>query len=179
MGGRALHLSGRILANDDERVAAVLRQVGPVEEATFDPGGGSVRAGVELGRLLRRAGIATRIAAGHECASACLFAFAGGWWRRVEPGGRVGLHRATLTRRDERVAAVAAAARKGEAGAVETALLDFERTSYTAAAAQAMFLVEMGLSLRLMVLHARTEPGDMHWLTAAELRDLNVVNDAE
>lgn len=53
--------------------------------------GGDVDAAMELGRLLRRLGVATFVAGGGQCLSSCVFAFMGGDRRTV--AGRIGIHR--------------------------------------------------------------------------------------
>ena len=53
--------------------------------------GGDVDAAMEVGRLLRRLGVATIVAREEQCLSSCVFAFMGGDQRLVE--GRVGIHR--------------------------------------------------------------------------------------
>lgn len=178
-GERVLALSGRFLQNEAERVAAVLRAVGPFDVVTFDSTGGSVRGAIEVGELLRREGLATRIESGRTCSSACLFAFAGGRHRQVERGGRVGVHRATLTGNEERIAAVVAAARSGDHGAVVRAIGRFEQASTAAATAQMQHLNDMGISVRLMALHVEVDHDAMHWLTPEELRSFAVVNALE
>jgi hypothetical protein len=53
--------------------------------------GGEVDAAMELGRLLRKLGVSTVVAAGEQCMSSCVFAFMGGDARSV--AGRIGIHR--------------------------------------------------------------------------------------
>ncbi len=53
--------------------------------------GGDVDAAMELGRLLRKLGVATLVAQGEQCLSSCVFAFMGGDQRTV--AGRIGIHR--------------------------------------------------------------------------------------
>jgi hypothetical protein len=58
---------------------------------SFASNGGEVDAAMELGRLLRRLGVSTHVAAGDQCMSSCVFAFMGGDRRTV--AGRIGIHR--------------------------------------------------------------------------------------
>ncbi len=53
--------------------------------------GGDIDTGMELGRLLRKAGIYTFVGKNDQCMSACVFAFMGGERRGV--AGRLGIHR--------------------------------------------------------------------------------------
>jgi hypothetical protein len=58
---------------------------------SFASSGGEVDAAMELGRMLRKLGVATAVAAGDQCLSSCVFAFMGGDRRTV--AGRIGIHR--------------------------------------------------------------------------------------
>ena len=53
--------------------------------------GGDADAAMDLGRLLRKMGVSTFVAAGERCLSACVFAFMGGDNRAV--AGQLGIHR--------------------------------------------------------------------------------------
>lgn len=53
--------------------------------------GGDVDAAMELGRLLRKLGVSTRVDRGDRCLSSCVFAFMGGDQRVV--AGQIGIHR--------------------------------------------------------------------------------------
>ena len=53
--------------------------------------GGDIDTGMDLGRLLRKAGIYTFVGKNDQCMSACVFAFMGGERRGV--AGRLGIHR--------------------------------------------------------------------------------------
>jgi hypothetical protein len=57
----------------------------------FASNGGDIDTAMELGRLLRKAGIYTAIGRNDQCMSACVFAFMGGERRSV--AGRLGIHR--------------------------------------------------------------------------------------
>src|SRR5205085_8662024 len=77
-GRRILRAEGAI----DEDVAARLQEAlqanEPVEEIWLRSPGGDARAGNEAGKLIRKAGIPTRIPNGWACFSACNFIFMGG-----------------------------------------------------------------------------------------------------
>jgi len=61
-----------------------------------DSTGGEVFAGMEIGRLLRRAGASLSVGKGAACISACVFALIGAASRSVADGARVGIHRPSL-----------------------------------------------------------------------------------
>jgi hypothetical protein len=59
----------------------------------FDSPGGNLMAALELGRLIRRAGVTTYVAPqGDGCFSACVYAFAGGVVRRYDGQAPLGVH---------------------------------------------------------------------------------------
>jgi len=62
---------------------------------SLEGGGGDVDAAMEIGRVLRRLGVATIVERGNQCLSSCVFAFMGGSRRMVE--GRIGIHRPYLS----------------------------------------------------------------------------------
>lgn len=62
---------------------------------SFAGEGGDVDAAMELGRVLRRLGVSTYVAAGERCPSSCVFAFMGGDQRAV--AGQIGIHRPYFT----------------------------------------------------------------------------------
>lgn len=59
---------------------------------TLDSPGGSLRPALLLARYLRAQGYNTVVQPKAECSSACVYLFAGGVQRRLEPGSRLGIH---------------------------------------------------------------------------------------
>lgn len=66
----------------------------------FESPGGSLTAGLELGRVIRKNGLRTRVGSwdtsseyANTCLSACAYAFLGGINREVEKGSKLGFHR--------------------------------------------------------------------------------------
>ncbi|MCP1175879.1 hypothetical protein [Ralstonia chuxiongensis] len=105
-------LSGEIDAGAPARVAQALKQVGnDGADVYLDSPGGSLVAGMQMGRLLRKAGANTHIgslAVDNEhkfagkpgvkpvpggCFSACSLAFLGGEYRYAMDGSQFGVHR--------------------------------------------------------------------------------------
>lgn len=171
---------GRIYSGDAKRLAAALAQGGPYSEVLFESGGGSEADGLEMGRLIRRAGLSTRIPAGAHCASACADAFLGGVARRVEPKGRYGIHMPTIAGDAEMVKRIAAMIdremRKGSHEGAQQVIFQIEKLSAQAAARWAMYVIQMGASVRLVDAGTEKLASEMKWLSRAELLDLNVVN---
>jgi hypothetical protein len=178
--GRALTLSGEIEAEDDERFARLL--AGPVARFTsvrLNSPGGSLAAGIEIGRQIRQRRMATLVQADRKCASACVHMFLGGAVREVHPAGAIGVHMASLMNSDEYVEALKRVLDnpKFDLDTKVRAIISLnEQNGAVAAGVQAMYLVEMGVSLRLLEPSIATKHYRMHWLTRQELRDYNVVN---
>lgn len=125
--------------------------------------GGSMAAGMELGRIIRKTGISTNVGkyAGEEsrstpggCYSACALAFLGGGYRYLESGSQYGVHRfsrATITGQD----------------------LD---DAQIASASVAAYIREMDVDPALFDLMAQTSKDQIYVLTKKQLTDLNVIN---
>jgi hypothetical protein len=171
---------GMIMRGDAQRFAQELQRVGKIDEILFDSGGGSEPDGLELGRLIRKAGLSTRIPAGAMCASACADAFLGGVSRRVDKGGRYGIHMPTIASNPatvQKIAAIMEKARSG--GSIESAqrlIFEIEQLSAQAAARWALYVMSMGASIRIVDSGAKYLASEMNWLTREQLIDLNVVN---
>lgn len=171
---------GSIRRGDAERLAAVLSKAGQIEEVLFHSRGGSEQDGLQMGRIIRRAGLATRIPRGAACASACADAFLGGVVRRIEPGGRYGVHMPTLAGNDEQVLKIAKLiddrVRTNRIALARQIIQELEQSGAEAASRWVKYTVEMGASIRLVEAGAKTPAGEMMWLTPQEMADFNVVN---
>ncbi|HRO61892.1 MAG TPA: hypothetical protein PK177_22490 [Burkholderiaceae bacterium] len=151
-----------------------------VDEVLFDSGGGDEPAGLAIGRLIRKQGLATRIPSGARCASACADAFLGGVARRIEPNGRYGIHMPTGVNDPDLVRKLLDLLNsyKGHAEIREARkLLQFlEKNGAKMAARWAAFVVEMGASQRLVSFGVETSAAEMTYLTRQQMVDFNVVN---
>ena len=123
----------------------------------FNSPGGNVGSAIQLGRMIRAAGLDTLQVRQLQCVSACSLAFIGGV-RRVADPGSIGVHRSSFTpdsgmSTDEAVARV------------------------QAGTAQIMsYLGEMGVDPKLMELALSYDKSDMRYLSASEMTDLRVTN---
>jgi hypothetical protein len=115
--------------------------------------GGNLIGGLLLGDALREAGVGVIVGPAERCVSACLYAFLGGTSRRAAPG-RIGVHRFVP-----------------EAGGDFPDVLA-QRTTQTLSA----YLARMGAAPELLPLILGVTPPALHFLDAAELRRLRVVN---
>jgi len=128
--------------------------------------GGSLVAGIELGRLIREHGLSTDIGRKSPsspkrfdvdeggCYSACAYAFLGGQFRYLKQGSRYGVHQFKSLRADERI--------EGAAQVVSALAVEYIRS--------------MDVDPDLFTLGAAASPDDMHEIDKATLERLNVVN---
>lgn len=90
--GTEAWVAGRFEAGDEARFRAFLDQprAAPLRVVYLNSPGGSLTAGLAIGRAIRRAGLATAVLADqHVCDSACTLAFAGGVRRHNVNGATV------------------------------------------------------------------------------------------
>lgn len=73
-------------------LGAVSRRGLRPESVTFHSPGGSLGAGIELGRIIRSLRLDTHVGKSSVCGSSCMLAFIGGWSRKVTHDGRIGNH---------------------------------------------------------------------------------------
>jgi hypothetical protein len=174
-GKRILFVAGGISAGESQRLANAIKANRPIDEVWLHSPGGSAIEGFKMGRVLRRAGLATRIPQQFSCMSACASAFLGGAVRLVDPGGQYGVHMFSAAGATARVDELATRMQGGR-DAARRVYREMEQTSAVFAAEQSKYIVEMGVSLRLNDLMVLTEAQDMRCLTQDELHRLNVVN---
>lgn len=166
--------TGTFMPDDDKRLIKAVERAGRVDEVWLSSDGGSLYAGLAVGRYLRRTGLATRIPPDAICASACAYAFIGGVFRVVD--GRIGVHMTAREVDPELLATITVLIRNYGANAARVIIPHVEQWAAKSAAAQAKYLVEMSVSLELMTPIVETHKDNIHWLTRGELKRYNVVN---
>ncbi|WP_156941582.1 hypothetical protein [Mesorhizobium sp. WSM2561] len=123
----------------------------------FDSSGGNVGSAIQLGRMIRAAGLDTLQVRQLQCVSACSLAFMGGV-RRVADPGSIGIHRSSFAP-DSGMSTAEAVAR------------------IQAGTAQIMsYMSEMGVDPKLMELALSYDRSDMRYLSASEMAELRVTN---
>lgn len=135
----------------------------------LDSPGGKVVASMELGRAIRRLGMAVvvaRPAAGSDhgalslssgrCYSACVYALMGGARRVVPPGSKVGVHRMfNYSTNFDLAEGGVVRERNLDDGGMRATLSDYAR--------------DMGVSTDLVTLAERTSPDQLYMLTGADI----------
>lgn len=121
----------------------------------FDSEGGNIFKAMELGRIIRRHGLATIQLRKLECASACALAFMGGRSRYAAPGS-IGVHKSSFS--------PTSPFNKEEAvSAVQDVTADIIG-----------YMVEMGVNPALLQLAFKTEANDIRYLSGQEMADYGV-----
>lgn len=166
-----LRASGQITLGETERLRAEVQRSGATELLLHSPGG-LMQEGMRLGRAIRAMRLVTRIPPGAGCASACFSAFVGGVRRRVDPGGRLGVHRPTATNNPTALLDVQSTwAQHGAARAMER----METLIAISTTQNAIFLQEMGIGLQVLELGVRTPPEQVAWLDPNQLMVWRIV----
>ncbi len=184
---------GGIGSGDSERFREAIEEAKPIEEVWLFSGGGVLEEGLEIGRIVHRYGLTTRIRHGMQCISACNFIFMGGALRYVEPGAVFGVHMFANSASEQimedmdEVEQEVADYNKQHAGQprdpgkdklekLSEDIKDVQQDAARTAAEIARFLTEMQLSLRFLTEFANIPNENWRPLTRDELRDFNVVN---
>jgi hypothetical protein len=98
-GKAVISLEGEIVAGDGERLNSRIREANEqnivVSGIRLNSPGGLLLEGVKLAEIILQANIATVVANGKLCASACFLAFAAGGEKYVSYSGKVGVHGAS------------------------------------------------------------------------------------
>ncbi|MCF3642811.1 ATP-dependent Clp protease proteolytic subunit [Rhizobium sp. TRM95111] len=128
-----------------------------VKTVALDSPGGSVEDALAIAALVREKAYATRVPAGHLCASSCPIVLAGGVGRSAEEGAVVGVHQVFG----------AGAARPS----AEQAMSDAQRTT----ARVTRHLKDMGVDPALWLHALDTPPDRLYYLSPEEMRHYGLV----
>lgn len=147
VNGRTV-LLGEGFIDDDlvPRLEAALRDNPQAEELWLRSPGGNARVGNQAGRVIREAGIPTRIPSGWACFSACNFLFMGGIARFVDNGGLFIVHMFTHTNNREVIRQEVAQGEDNTIGLIG----EIEQQSALLASEDNDFLIRMGVSRDLL-----------------------------
>jgi hypothetical protein len=136
-----IQVQGELVLEDIDQFRAKASAANKTAIVLLDSPGGSLLAGIRIGKFIRMKSWATAVAADTECASACAFAWLGGTKRFVSATSRIGFHAAYTM----------AGGRVVESGAGNALL--------------AMYLNELGLSEEAAFYITRTGGDSMQWLS--------------
>jgi hypothetical protein len=147
-GAPVLLLQGRIVSGDAKRLRAALHGEQRVVLLVLNSPGGSVLEAQEIAKLIHASGAPALVPSNAVCASACFMLFAAAKSRLVEPGAMVGVHSASVSGGNETMDTLGV-----------TTLMAREAAAYG---------VPSGITGRMVT----TRPGEMAWLTRAELESM-------
>jgi hypothetical protein len=180
--GIILIIEGSINAGESQRLEQAIRRIisnGKISEAWMNSGGGNAAEGMEMGRVLRRYGLPTRIPKGYLCFSACSYAFLGGPFRAVEYGGDYGVHMFTNPNHKVNVMVnIAKDVRTNNKSLTNTEreTQSIEQDSAKFAARYMEYLSEMGVSTQVGLHNFETKNHGESCPPPSVLRQWNVVN---
>lgn len=145
---------GTLAPDDGSRFVRTIRAYAVREGKTaimFNSRGGSLSAGIEIGRVIRAKRFATFVGSGSKCASACALAWLAGVARFLEGDGLIGFH--------------AAYREDGQGQASESGVGNALVGSY---------LTRLGLPESVIVYVTQPSPYQMRWLNLADARQLGI-----
>ncbi len=146
---------------DDEPLSAFANAIkaSGARVIVFDSPGGSVGSALQLGRMIRAAGLDTLQVRQLQCVSACSLAFLGGVNLVAEPGS-IGVHRSSFSA-DSGLSTDDAVAR-----------------IQLGTAKIMSYMTEMGADPKLLELALSYDKSDMRYLSASEMAELRVTTAA-
>jgi len=182
---RVLVADGGVDPGAAARLDAALKRHGPIDEIWIRSPGGDAKEGNELGRVVRRWGVPTRVPAGAWCISACNFMFFGGPIRTIDPGGVFAVHMFTRVNNEDYRRRIERESRTSKAHGILRELANREQDAALLASEDNDFLIRMGISRRLLteVMYRQkattvgtSDTSTIRCLSAEELTRYNVVN---
>jgi len=142
-------VAGELEYGDELRFADLAIRL-PEAAVLFSSPGGSLQAGIEIGKAIRLKGFATMAGDAYSCASACALAWLGGSPRFMSEDYAVGFHAATLA--DDPVRA---------ADSVGNALVG-------------AYLNQLGMMPRAIAYMTEAQPDGMQWLSFADAEAVGI-----
>lgn len=171
-GKRVLFLSGPVRVGDQDKIIPRIAKR-DFDEIWIHSNGGDVEAAYEIGYAIRERGLATRVAASHVCASACVDMFLGGVIRHVEPGALMVIHPGSISNSSVILNGLRAIDDEEDA---RMTIRSIERRTTHETANWAQYLNFMGVSVELVNRAAEVDFSEGICLTEDELIYYNIVN---
>lgn len=153
---KSIVVTGTFEASDDPYDLYRVFSSSGAKIVTFNSPGGHINTAMEIGRMVRKLGLATIQVRGYECSSACAFAYMGGAFRLAEPGA-IGVHKITF----EDGTMTPAEAASGAQQALSTLM---------------EYMSEMGIDTDLVTLMLQYEADDMRYLSKSEMLKYHVIS---
>ncbi|PBB94808.1 SH3 domain-containing protein [Mesorhizobium sp. WSM3862] len=155
-GLRYILVSGDFAYQDDLSVFEALVRSSTSTAVTFHSPGGNIQKAMDLGRLIRRMGLATAQFRASECESACSLAFLGGVIRFAEAGS-IGVHKSSFQ------------------GDVPFTTQEAVSAVQQITADVITYMIEMGVDPALLQLSLQYDSNDIRYLSMSEMAKYRVV----
>lgn len=174
-----VHLDGEIVKGDFDRLQRAYRVNGYITRLSFNSPGGNLVEALKMGRFVREHAIATHVPADAVCLSACPYIFMGGVVRDAHASARLGMHMASVSGSDGAREALLELLVNEEID-VETKLRHainlFEQLGAIGLLEQVFYMLDMGVSPRLLYAVTHTDHFQMYVFDREELIATNLVN---
>lgn len=172
-------MSGDIEAGDLARFKRALNRFGYITNLYLDSPGGNLNEALLIGREIRKNNIATGVRAKSVCLSACPYIFIGGLFRTIEPTGVLGMHMASISQIEDarmHIAEIFVEDSLSINDRVSIIIAILEQTGAKGLMNQVIYLLDMGVSPKLLDYVILTNHYDMYYFSEKELRMTNVIN---
>ena len=148
----------------------------PAGTIYLNSNGGTVSEALKIANFFREKGMATHLPRRSVCASACVLLFAGGVIRTAESTAKIGIHVGSGVLNDEAIEMFDDLYfEHGKEGFAIAASM-FEQTAARFTLEQTLFLLEAGVSLRLLEKTIEVHHLDIMWLNHSEAKKFNLIN---
>ena len=168
-------LEGEIVEGDLNRLRARLLKYGNLGVSLNSPGG-SLGEALKIGSFIRTAGLATHIPKSAVCASACVTIFAGGLIRTAHPDSNIGIHMASAVFNDSFVQGMEAVISEYGTEATPYVVAMFEELAASAMLRQVYFILQAGVSLRLLEATTSVPHDEIFWMSIDDAISVNLIN---
>lgn len=100
-GHAIIDVVGAFEPGDSDRFMATVEATPRATMVVFDSGGGQISEGEAIGAIIENHHLATGVAAGGQCSSACVLAWAAGSRKSIAPDASIGVHNASAAEMNE------------------------------------------------------------------------------
>jgi hypothetical protein len=173
--GKNIVLDGEITAGDLVRLKSMVQRYGYLRIELNSPGG-SLSEALKIGAFVRSTGLATHIPRGATCASACVTIFAGGLLRTAHSNTKIGIHMGSAVFNEGFVDAMDKVIKKYGTGATPYVVAMFEEGAAMAMLKQVYFILEAGVSLKLLELTTLVPHNEIYWMSIDDAISVNLIN---
>jgi len=173
-------LVGEITSGDLQKIKKIHHTNGYITKIDLDSEGGQLFEAISIGQYARENLIATEVSRGSICFSACPYILIGGIVRTVRYGATVGMHMASVSRSMEQqkiIIDILSTDRLNISEKLELIINVFEQQGAKGLLEQVFYMLDMGVSPRLMYAVAHTNHLEVYEFTRMEMRETNLITE--